>query len=157
VGFCFYSKRFYYCNVIEAKKHYKRDYLLLGRLLVKHRPEIAASLISEQETRETDFAKIPKYLKQFCKYKGVKISDHINYRREFLSVMLHLYNPQVYNQPTDSIKLNKGFVLHVSIAVQQDNGNTSRMIREVISLEKIYENFRVEVAASLQFLTEKSY
>lgn len=133
----------------------KRHYALIGRLLVKNRPEIAASLLSVYETTEKDYSKLPKYLRQFCGFKNIKNSESIHHRREFLCAMLHLYSPEVFTQPSDSIKVKHGFTLKISVLLRQDPGNTSRMIREVIGLEKIYDTFRYDVTRTLEHLTVK--
>lgn len=137
----------------------KKHYALLGKLLEKNRPDIAAQLITAHYTAESDYSKMRSYLQQFCQLKKSDPRDAsqvaINYRREFLCAMLHIYNPHVFNQPTDGIVLRIGFVRQVSKVIIQNEGNTSRMIREVITLEKVYDDFRDQVHTTLLFLKEK--
>lgn len=139
--------------------HGKKHYILLGKLLAKNRPEIAAELLSAHNIAETDYTKIPAFLHSFCILKGFDPKDStkvaIDHRREFLCAMLHLYNPQVFSQPIDGITLKVGFVRQVSNVILQHESNTSRMIREVLMLERVYDDFRNDVDTSLQYLKGK--
>lgn len=137
----------------------KKHYTLLGKLLEKNRPDIAAELLSAHSITEFDYNKMTSYLQLFCHLKGSDPRDAthvaIKYRREFLCAMLHLYNPQVFTQPRDGIVLRIGFVRQISTVILQNEGNTSRMIREVIMLENVYDDFRDQVQSTLLFFKEK--
>lgn len=144
----------------------KKDHALLGKLLLKNKPDIAQELIKtylpEQPPKESDFSKIKDLFSRFCKIQNIEPEEHlgpvyksdkVSMRRLFVATMVHLYNPQVYFQPLDSIVLSNGFVTAITRVLSQNKGNTSKMIREVIIWEKQYEDFATSVSQTITKLT----
>ena len=143
----------------------KRQYMLIGKLLVNRHPDIANVLIKEISTdkpEQVDLALLPGYFNSFCEllnlnpseYKGaLKTTSKVDIRRLFISVMLHYYSPGSYHHPPDYITIRFGFTKAISEAMGIDIGLTSRFIREVISMEKIYEEYRDKVASTKQLLS----
>lgn len=142
----------------------KKQYLLLGRLLVLRHPEVANQLLGQisVDHQEADFSRVPEYYQAFCgivnidplEYQGpLNETTKVDVRRLFVSVMLHLYTPQVYNHPADSIIIRRGFVKAVSGVLLVDPDYMSRFIRQTISMERHYDWYREKVDATRQTLT----
>lgn len=147
----------------------KKHYHLLGRLLVSKKPEIAHELLStycnnDVEPVLTDLDQMERLFICFCHTKGIdpelvansfRKSLKIEYRKEFIAVMLHLYTPQVYFQPVQNIVLRLGFVGQVVAVLRQDYGNISKMIREVIIWEREYDEFKEKVSTTVLLLKKE--
>lgn len=135
--------------------HYK----MIGRLLTHKRPHLAQSLIYpylKAVPYDTDFKKIDSYyLDLFCKEKGIEKSEitgalfkssKVDVRRLFIASMAHIYYPHIYHQHTHEINLSKkGFVTYLAKALKQQESNVSVVIREVVTWEKEYDDFKEKV------------
>lgn len=67
--------------------------------------------------------------------------------------MVHLYYPQAFVQPVDSIDVVTGLVRNISVVLKQNQGNVSKMIRQAIIWEKQYEDFSLSVTNIIEKLT----
>jgi hypothetical protein len=147
----------------------EKDYKILGKLLVKKNPALADEYLSLYKThspKEIDNTKISFYFYSFCEvmeitpetYLGpLHKSSKVDIRRLFVACMVHLYQPHVFYQPIDEINLSKkGFVMHLSRTLQQQESNISTMIREVIAWEKDYDDFKEKVHGIIELLTKEA-
>lgn len=134
----------------------RKHYALLGELLIQNEPETAKKLISaylpDEPPKETDFKKISDYFSEFRRLNNIT-SLNVSDRRIFIAVTLHIYNPEVYFQPSNKILLKHGFVRCLSNVLGQKEPNVSKMIREVILWERSYEDFAQEVSKMIEKLT----
>ncbi len=132
----------------------KKKYALLGYLLASKMPSIASSLLTMHEERENDFSKIPELYHNFCEIKNIDPllysgplhkSEKVEIRKEFIAIILHIYDPQLYNQPIECLDIRPGLVRHLSDVTTQDKSRVSRMIREVVTMVKVYDDFNERV------------
>lgn len=144
----------------------KRRAMLLGRLLLRHRPEVARELMPHLDTPEADPARIPDYFEAFCALHSLDPDDYrgalyksfkVERRKLFIACMLRLYNPACFAQPSDAIMVSRSFVARLSATLSQDKGNISRLIRQVIVMERAYEDFRGQVNDTLSKLNPLSH
>lgn len=142
----------------------KKQYLLLGKLLVMRHPDVAEQLliqIAPGDPPERDLSRIPVLYNSFCmvvnvdplKLRGpLRQTTKVDVRRLFISVILHLYSPQVYNQPSDGIIIRHGLVQAVSSLLYVNSAYMSRFIRQTILMEKVYEEYRAKVTQTREEL-----
>jgi hypothetical protein len=138
---------------------------ILGRLCAIQKPEVARELLSiyDIEPVEKDHALIAKYFQSFCslhdiqpaEYKGALFkSQKVHVRRIFVAAMIRVYIPHLYKAPPGTVRLEYGFVQGLSVELRLKNTNVAKMIREVIIMEKVYEEFRANVDATTNLLTQ---
>lgn len=120
----------------------------LGKILLSKKPELAQALISEYlpgvaQPMETDLEKIPMFFKRFCQIKQLHASEYIgalyknskiDMRRLFVAAIIVLYQPHTR-------LLSK----YISETLQQDPGDTSRMIQQMKFRYDKIEEFKCEV------------
>lgn len=136
----------------------KKHLLLLGKLLVSKRPEIAGELYAtyfpRQDPFETDHAKIRTYYLLFCKAQKIEPNDFVGrlhkstkvqQRRLFISVLLHLYYPDVFLQPGDTIIVKHGFIQKIADVLSLSRQSVSFMVKEQVQWEKRYDDYRESV------------
>jgi hypothetical protein len=138
----------------------KREVFLLGKLLLAQKPDIARELLSDYENKklapiETDIDKLPVFLGRFCilrsihslddHSRGIRKTRNLNEQRYFMATMLHLYSPELFNGYKEKLYPGNGFVNAVSRLMKLDPSQGSHMIREVVTLERVYEDFRERV------------
>lgn len=131
----------------------RREYNLLGRMLVKQHPEIAEDLLSSlQRPFDTDLQNIPRYFKTFCELCGIADSDLLELRydkdmvgnkRLFIACMLFLYDPGIFNSSVRDVKY--GLSTAISKLLHHNNGYIGSTMRDVITWYKAYDEFRAQV------------
>lgn len=144
----------------------KRDKVLaLGMLLLKRHPDISQSLLSELETEEpydTDFNRIPEYFQVYSNLISIPIDQlrSPDWSRErsfhlkvFIASMIRIYRPFINTWRGDNVK--PGFNLSLSKILNKYQPNISKLVQEVVVLEKAYEDFRKEVDYTEYYLTQK--
>jgi hypothetical protein len=147
----------------------KKHYAILGRLVLQKDPETAHKLMSlylpEQQPTETDLSKINSFFTIFCELQDINPEDlrgpvykswKVDTRRKFVAAMVHLYYPQAFLVPMDSIDAVTGLVKNISIVLKQDMGNTSKMIRQAVIWEGQYEDFERSVKEIIEKLSNGS-
>jgi hypothetical protein len=152
--------------LISIENFSKKHYAILGRLVLQKEPETARKLLSiylpQEKPVEDDFSKIPDLFLKFCTANDIDREDYfssasksskVSTDRLFIAVVLHLFNPAVYNQPTDQIILRYGLVRSIGLVLKQKESNVSTMIRQVILWEKQYEDFAGSVKEIIEKLT----
>lgn len=143
----------------------KRDKVLaLGMLLLKRHPDISQSLLSELETEEpydTDFDRIPKYFQVYSQMISLSVEqlrspdwsrDRSFHLKIFVASMLRIYRPLIITWRGSTLK--PGFNLKLSKVLNQYQPNISKLVHEVVVLEKAYEDFRNEVDYAEYYLTQ---
>lgn len=143
-------------------------YTLLGKILFQKEPELAQRLLSDyypqKQPLDTDISRIQHYFSSYCAFQNIDPLEYtgrlykskkVEVRRLFIGAMLHIYNPQVYVQPIDQLILFHGFVRRLAGVLCQNEGNVSKMIREVITWEKNYQDFSGSVEQIVNELTKE--
>jgi hypothetical protein len=132
-------------------------YPISRRMLTSIEPEKAREVLQMYEKHrpqplETNTTKIIYYIPKFIKLRKFKSFEKLtpvqrSYEiRLFVSVMLHLYMPEVYHTKTKNLKLRKtGFVSVLSRELGYKQPNMTVMIRDVIDRERIFSDFREDV------------
>jgi hypothetical protein len=135
----------------------EKQYKILGRMVAKKHPDIAAQLLStlNHTATETDIQKITLYYDQFCELQGIERNEYfgavyktskVDIFRLFIASMIHLYYPEIYFQPIEEINMKKeGFVTALANSIGQPTSNVSNRIREVIQWENQYDDFKNKV------------
>ncbi len=146
------------------------DYRLIGKLLLIRMPEVAEDLLKihqdekakldEAKPLEIDHEKIFLYFINFCKIKKREPFEYIGYTRdrnrvaerlEFVAVILHLYNPSLFVASKEFLLLKgygiagNGLTRSLSRVLSVYDSNACRMVRQVIFMEKTYEDFKEKV------------
>lgn len=143
----------------SAASFTRKQYAFIGKIFIQKEPQIAAKLIDlylpKTEPVEKDYSKIPAYYIDFCRVQGLLPQDYIgalhktskvNVRRVFIAVMLHLYEPVLFQQPVDDLILNReGLSKNLSNLFQVRKHSISATIREVVMWEKQYDDFSSSV------------
>ncbi|GAA4328454.1 hypothetical protein [Flaviaesturariibacter amylovorans] len=123
----------------------KRPYALLGRLLLRHSPELAQELLAaallEAKPVASDYSLIPTYFTTFCTLHGLdpkayigplRKSKLVDVRRLFIAVILRLYYPQALAHTTELVTMPPGLTKAISELFRQGKNGVSRTIHEVI-------------------------
>lgn len=149
----------------------KKQYALLGRLLTQKNPELANDYFTtylEGSPIETDLSHetLAGYFIAFCHIQDIKNPEQyqgaihktsmVDVRRTFIGVVLHLYCPQVYNQPIEHLNIQRGMVKNLSFLFKMEPINVSRMIREVVTMDRVYEGFKEKVTSIVESFNPKA-
>lgn len=147
----------------------KKQYLLLGKLLVTRHPEVATDLLKEvsaSEPHEKDFGKMSNYFNVFCRIMNIQPTEYrgslrktykTNVRRLYVSVMLHLYSPGSFLHPANNIIITHGFIKSISEVLDTDESYMCLLSREVISMEKFYDDYKISVEKTRKKIISKKY
>jgi len=152
-------------HVTDSLNLNKKQFLLLGRLCASQKPELARELLSiyNEKPISQDHSLISAFFLTFCQLQNINPDDYrgslfkskkVELRRLFIASMTHIYIPHVHNEPANCMRLHYGFLKQLSQELQQKPQNVGKMIREVITIEKVYEEFRANVKALTLKLTQ---
>ena len=142
----------------------KKVYALLGQTLMNTMPDLANELLTTHcngNPLDSDLYNIPKYYRTFCAAHNINPGEHsgavytrekVDLRKVFVCCILHIYSPQVFVQPTEFIVVRHGLVRSLSSSINQEQGNVSKMIREVITLQDVYQEFKERVVNALKLI-----
>lgn len=135
----------------------------MGLLLVKQRPDVASELslyLPKAAPFANDHNQIKTFWPLFCQTQNID-PDHfvgrlyksslVDTRRLFISVLLHLYYPNVFLQPEGIPLLSYGFYKKMAAVLDVHRVTLYGMVREVVDWEKRYDDYKQRVAE----LTEK--
>lgn len=132
-------------------------YTLLGKILSLKQPELAKCYLKDHPPvipSSMEYENIEQYFLQFCKLKGLRPEDYrgaifrrnkSETRKLFISAIMRLFIPLAYSHPAELLRLPNGFLKALSHVLKRDQPYVSNWIREVITLEKVYEAYREEV------------
>lgn len=138
----------------------KRDYQIIGAVLVRQYPEIAEKLMPYTiRSGETDFSQIPIYFKKYCEHMQVDPLKNIgpfkhqeNFREKmqirllFIGAMLYTYNQHIFSLPKGAPrKLRISFVSTLSDCLSTHKSSISRLIDQVISWIHNFPEFRAQI------------
>lgn len=143
----------------------KKDYSLIGRLIMLTKPDEAAALLSAYNSKgiEKNIEEVPGYYKAFCRINGIDADSYrgmlnkknkVEKRRFFISCILHLYCPEVYEQNSKMIIIPYGLSNALVNELQVSFTLISVVIREVIAYEKFYESYKNEATQMSERLYE---
>ncbi len=135
-------------------------YQLLGKLLVNQRPDVAEEILSQiHKPIDIDLGKMDHYLSAFCSKHKITPSSitevkhksrAVELRRLFVASMLKVYHPGAF-QCIEVLAIQRsGLVYKLSEVLHSNEGNMSKMIREVIMMVKVYDEFRDQVDSFVQ-------
>lgn len=138
-------------------------YRMIGRILAREHPEMAKQLLDQvtfPPPVETDQSKIDHYFSLFCQFRGIdyarfalqlKNSEKVYNQRIFLAAMLHLYMPHLFAIHPDDILMPYGLTVSIATAIGQKKSNVSTWCRQVRLMEKVYDEFREDVRAAVEY------
>lgn len=125
----------------------KQYHELVGKAFVKKGSGVASRVADTYlniKAREGNFDKIQHFLSAYKALNDI-FEMSTDQRKVFVAAMIRLYNPQLYHVPDDCMTVIYGFAGALSRAVACDQGNISRLIRQVVFEEKVYSDFRERV------------
>jgi hypothetical protein len=121
----------------------KKNYSMIGRMLYKTHPEVASSIEKVLTPgEETDLTRIFSY---YARFTSLDLPDPnpVSRRRVFIAVMLRMYHPSCLH--TGIIKVKNGFVKNIGACFGCVGQAITRNIREVIIMNKAYDEFQATV------------
>ena len=133
-----------------------KDFKIIGRLLAYENPALANHLYSSYQSNqktpaETDLSKIEPFFLQFCKEESILPSEHrgaqykrirIDKQRLFIAVIIQIYAPNLFDPKNRNQRVPNGLRKSIAISLHKDQDNTSRLIQEIIMMERVYDEFR---------------
>lgn len=146
---------------MQRHRHDHNDtlYLQLGRHVAYKHPELAKEIIDNYfhlDAIDSNLGNITVYRERYEIFlTTIKTQKSIfDLRRLFASAMLRIFFPGVYNQQHSKIDLGrKGFIKNLAPAIGLKESRTSKLVRQVLYEEKIYDDYRAEVARLVGYLT----
>ena len=143
-----------------------KEYSILGRLCASQKPDVARELLSIYDNKplDKDHPNIQVYFIEFCRlqdidpeeYKGALFkASKVEQRRLFIACMVHIYLPHLYVSATTAagIRLDYGFISSLAESLNQKKSNISKMVREIVVTEKVYDEFRDRATWLVEQLT----
>ena len=134
----------------------KKQYLLLGKLLVQKRPELASEYLSSHASdlhpQETDFKKIDQQFVDFCMIKQINPGDYrgalynrnkVDTRRVFISTIIRFYLPELYL--LEHADIPYGFLAEVARVLGMSRDMVCKAVRVTVAREKVYDDYKAEV------------
>ena len=119
-----------------------KENFLIGKFLKKTHPELAKEIADTYiypPSPLNDYGLIPGFYDQF---KEIAHDYKWNSKQLFISCIIRLYNPQLYNQPTSSLLVRSKLVIQLTRIMGIDRGNVSRYIRTGVVQETAYEEYK---------------
>lgn len=144
-------------------------------MLVSRHPDVAADLLAtitsdEAVPIETDYSKINTYFLSFCSIHCLIPSEYTGglhkvkkteFRKLFVACILHLYAPALLTVTgsLESLRVSRtavdeGLVKRLAESLKVDKSHISRSIREVIMMQRVYDDFRINVESTIERLKE---
>ncbi len=140
--------------------HKNKLYFQIGLYVASKHPDLASEIVSKYlhtEAKDVDLEHMPQYYYKFEQYLEHRVTDIFSQRKLFVSAMLRIYTPGVYNQHQGNITMSKyGLVKAISRLVGIKEPRVSQVIRQVITFERVYEDYRTQVDELVQFITLKT-
>ncbi|HUS02940.1 MAG TPA: hypothetical protein VMY77_14480 [Chitinophagaceae bacterium] len=164
---------------LQLKNDQYRD---IGHMLYSISPDMAIKLLDHVEGSPPelrDLSMIPKLFKEYCTFKNIKETDFavrsfitsrkrhgcvvrekntprniMRLKQVFIAVIINLYNPELLS--TYYIKRNKRNRRnrHLAAALNCKPCWISQVIPTIITMLKVYEDFKEEVELSVNHLKE---
>ncbi len=142
--------------MVPALSISRKYHPLIGKLLLIQNPQLAERLITEYQSQFRkptfqEYTQIECQFAAFCRIIGedsaqVKGAQYkrakVDQQRLFVGAIIALYAPHLFQPSERNVLVPKGLGKAISSAIDQDNGNVSRMIQQVITMEKVYKEFR---------------
>jgi hypothetical protein len=126
------------------------NYAQIGRLVATRKPEIIDELmIGYIEPPQTNFSLIAIYHTRFINLNLEK-SYRTSNRKLFVAAMFHLYQPEVFTNKNYYIK--PGLSKAIGKEVGMLNSNVSHLLREIIVMERAYDDFKEKVLKILEVI-----
>jgi hypothetical protein len=144
----------------------QNEYRLIGKLLMKTEPDKAEELLSSYQNKgiDTDLGNIHGYYLAFCRLQGVDPATYrgkiyktslVDVRKLFISVIMHIYCPQVFEQNPRIIRFPYRLANTLSSELRIANAAASLNMHELINFEKIYSEYKQKVEETTALLLEK--
>lgn len=139
----------------------KNLYFQLGVFVSKNHPELAAEILSNHlhaEAIDEDLTNMPFYREALNDYLQAATEEKniFELRRLFTSAMLRIFTPGVYKQKVKVTTIGKqGFIRQLAPCIGVKEPMASRIVRQSIAYEKVYDDFKNEVDGLVSFLTSK--
>lgn len=136
----------------------KKQLLLLSKLLIAKRPDVASELMAEffpkTEPFAKDFDQINLFFQLFCKVQNLSPDDFsgplykshkVDQRRLFISSILHLYCPDAFIRPEDPL-ISYGLLTRLCDVLRLTKPGIHKLIRQVVLWETEYDDYQQKVA-----------
>lgn len=143
----------------------KKDKVLaLGMLMLKKHPDMSRSLLSELEAEEpldNNYNRIQDYFKVYTNLisvSGDQLRTRDNNRENrfhlkvFVATMIRIYQPLMPTMRGNVIK--PGFSSSLGSVINILSPNITLMVKEVLVMERAYDDFRDEVDYTEYYLTQ---
>jgi hypothetical protein len=125
------------------------DYATLGRRVVAEFPSVAAKLLDTPPLAQLqDLGHIEKYYLSTARPTEKK--HRIKHDKVFVCLILHLYNPVVFHQPMDDMRVRMGLLKKLCEVMGYKQSHIHLMVREVVTSYKIYEDFKAQVDTAIK-------
>jgi hypothetical protein len=121
------------------------SYAQIGRMVWYTKPEVVNEILQQQQPpQESDLQMISGYYARFLiSYPNGNLKENVENRRLFIAAMFHLYQPEVFT--AKNIYVNRRLGKEISVQVGVQNYTVSKILREVVIMEKAYNEFREQV------------
>lgn len=132
----------------------KKNLSLLGHELLKRYPNIASEILTDIIASTsgyiTDTSLVNYYFDAFCDYtnqdSGRIRNTKNNYsvtetKRIFVGFVIKIYHPNLFKIRTGFFQPQIGLIKNLSSTLNMDEGNISRLIRQVIVRIRVYNDF----------------
>lgn len=128
------------------------SYAQIGRMVLLNKPEVVNELLLQrQEPREKQLSAIGSYYDRFLDlHPSGNLKENVERRRLFIAAIFHLYQPEVFTVKT--IKCQHGLCKAIADTVGVHKVHVSIILREVVIMEKAYDDFRSKVQNVLEEL-----
>lgn len=135
-----------------------RNVQMLGRILIKKRPDLANEFLQEcmeqMAAPVKDTSLIGYYFEAYCTeigtQKDVMLSSNKDHsvskrRKEFIGLVLKIYHPYIFTNKCICFKPTKGLITSLSLTLQMNKGNVSHAVQEVCKWIELYQDFKVGI------------
>jgi hypothetical protein len=135
-----------------TRERKEKETFLIGKFLQKTNPELAKAISEQYIYPPSPLNDYELIADLFSKFKPLAHDYNWNSKKLFISIILRLYNPQLYNQPRANLLIRPGLVIAISRAIAMDKGRVSKYIRTALVHETAYEEYKAMVDDALQKL-----
>jgi hypothetical protein len=148
---------------MTGKRYSRGNTSLIGRLLIRHNPTLAANLLAEYVPHRTDksIQEIPFWLARFMKYFKISETDFklknnqetVYYKRLFAGAVVEVLDPDSLKYGT---RIKGGVVKALAQSLHYtSSAHTTRLIREAVVYAEIYDDFKKSLTQTLKLIQDK--
>lgn len=148
---------------MDKRSPSRKEIALIGKFVNQLYPDLAKEITEKYIWPEpicSDYSLIAGFFDEFCRLKDI-LPDQIKgaqfkhslagQRRLFVSAMIRIYHPQLYNQGSKMI-IKYGFNAYMSKFLKIARPTMHTTLRDCVNQENIYVEIREEVSRIVQCL-----